>query len=404
MVRVLTMLRTKVLEDPRDLEREVPRWRRLLAHASNAQPVLTPLWLLTWWRVFGDWRSLRVIAVEEGEELVGLLPLLLRNAVHRRAIPVRRLELLGTGEDEADEIGSEYVGGLVARGREDAVAEAAARAIVGGLLGEWDELSMTSMSGDDPLVPKLAAALQRRGVAAPVSAGRDAPYIPLPSTWEEYTRALGLSRRYVVTRSLRELETWSGGEWELRRARTAHELEEGLTALRTLHAERWSAKGHSGVFVSGRFNRFHETVMPRLLAGEDGASLELSWSLVRGRAIAAAYSIAYCGKLHFYQSGRRLDVPKALRPGIALHALAIRAAIESGLREYDFLGGASRYKRELSLATRPLLTLRAVGTGMRARSVEALRVLTESALSRARTIRTRLRAASDEALGERASE
>jgi CelD/BcsL family acetyltransferase involved in cellulose biosynthesis len=205
----------------------------------------------------------------------------------------------------------------------------------------------------------------------------------------------------VVTRSLRELDAWSKGQWELRRARTPRELEEGTRVLRALHAERWRAEGKSGVFASARFCAFHDSVMPRLLAGEDGASLDLSWLVVRGSPIAASYSIVYRGKLHFYQSGRCVDAPKSVRPGIVLHAMGIRSAIESGLTEYDFLGGMTRYKRDLSLATRPLVALRAVGPSVRARSVEAVRALAEGAISRARSIRARFRAP---AAGEQARE
>jgi CelD/BcsL family acetyltransferase involved in cellulose biosynthesis len=366
--------------------------------------VLTPLWLLTWWRVFGDARSLRILAVEDGRDLVGLLPLSLRTVAHRGAIPVRRLELLATGEEERDEIASEYVGGLAVAGREDEVADAMARALADGRLGDWDDLRMTAMSGDDPLVASLSAALERCGLAVRVAATSVAPFIPLPGTWDAYTKALGSSRRYVVTRSLRELAAWSGGRWERRRATTPTELEEGARVLQALHAERWGAEGRSGVFASARFRAFHETVMPRLLAGEDGASLDLSWLIARGSPVAASYSIVYRGKLHFYQSGRSVDTPKNVRPGIALHAMGIRSAIESGLREYDFLGGPARYKRELSLATRPLVSLRAVGPSMRARGVDAVLALTESALSRARTIRARLRPRADEPPRERVSE
>jgi CelD/BcsL family acetyltransferase involved in cellulose biosynthesis len=386
------MLRVVVLGEARELERSVVSWRRLLERAPHAQPVLTPLWMLAWWRVFGEGRSLRALAVEEGEDLIGLLPLSLRTVSHRGAIPVRRLELLATGEDEADEIMSEYVGGVAVGGREQEVAEALADAIGDGRLGDWDELHMTAMSGDDPLVASLSAAFERRGVAAPIAQTSLAPFVPLPGTWDAYAKALGSSRRYVVTRSLRELDAWSKGRWELRRATTLRELEEGVRVLRALHAERWRAEGKSGVFASARFCAFHESVMPRLLAGEDGASLDLSWLLVRGAPIAASYSIVYRGKLHFYQSGRSVDTPKSVRPGIVLHAMGIRSAIESGLREYDFLGGMTRYKRDLSLATRPLVALRAVGPSMRARSVEAVRTLTEGAIARARTIRARFRA------------
>jgi len=383
------MVRTRVIEKVSDLERLVPAWRRLLSSAARAEPVSTPLWLLSWWRVFGeaDGRALRVLAVEDGGDLIGLVPLSWRNATHRRAIPVRRVELLATGEDEADEIGSDYVGATVAPAREEEVACAIAHAI-GHDLGDWDELRMTAMNGEDPFVDKLAGALRDSGVDATLSPKVDAPYVSLPGAWEEYLRALGPTRRYAVTRSLRELEKWAGSRgWRLRTARTAEELREGLRVLTELHSERWSAAGRTGVFASERFASFHDEVMPRLLAGEDGASLDLIWLVVGETPIAATYNVVFRNKIYFYQSGRRIDVPKAVRPGIAIHALAIRRAIESGRTEYDFLAGASRYKRDLALAVRPIVELRAVASTLRARAVEAARVLAERAIARIRATR-----------------
>jgi CelD/BcsL family acetyltransferase involved in cellulose biosynthesis len=347
--------------------------------------------MLAWWREFGedDGRSLRVVAVEEDGELLGLLPLSYRSAAHRRAIPVRRLELLATGEDEADEIGSDYVGGLAAKGFEDVVAQAVAAALLDGRVGEWDELRMSAMSAQDPLVASLEASFRAKGVTVRVDPSGESPFIPLPSSWDEYMRVLGSSRRYVVARTLRELETWSGGDWQHRTACSAEELAEGTRVLRSLHAERWTAMGRAGVFASSRFARFHEAVMPRLLAREDGAALELSWLVVRGQPIAAAYNIVYANKVYFYQSGRAVDVPKGVRPGIALHAIAIRKSIEAGRLEYDFLAGTSRYKLGLSLAARPLVTLRAIGPSLRARGVEAMRAATELAVARMRAVRRR---------------
>src|SRR5579883_2469134 len=300
------MLRTDIVRRADDLAAIAPRWRDLLAAASHRQPVSTPLWLLAWWKEFGDadGRALRAVLVFDADELVGLLPLASRRLLHRRAIPVRRLELLGTGEDESDEICSEYVGALVARGREADVARAAVRALLDGALGDWDELRMTAMNGDDPFVERLAGELRGAGVDAAVDRTGECPYVPLPATWDEYLRALGSSRRYVVTRSLRELDKWAApGGWQLRRATTPDELLEGRRVLRELHAERWEASGRSGVFASERFARFHDVVMPRLLAGEDGARLDLSWLVARGEPIAASYSVVFDDKVYFYQSG-----------------------------------------------------------------------------------------------------
>ncbi|MGH7270475.1 MAG: GNAT family N-acetyltransferase, partial [Polyangiaceae bacterium] len=321
------MVRGRIVKDIAGLSALVPAWRHLLARASNAQPALTPLWLLAWWREFGDadGRALRVVAVEDAGELVGLVPLSSRLSLHRRAIPVRRVELLASGEEEADEIGSDYLGGLTARGREADVAVVTGEAVARGDAGAWDELRMPAMSGDDALVAKLASELRRRGVETTVESVAECPFIPLPATWDAYVRALGPSQRYAVVRSLRELEKWAGkAGWELRSAAKPEDLREGRRVLRDLHAHRWRASGRAGAFASVRFSRFHDEVMPRLCVGDDGASLDLLWLLARGEPIAASYSIRFGGKVHFYQSGRRVDLPKALRPGIALHALAIR--------------------------------------------------------------------------------
>jgi hypothetical protein len=264
------MIEARIETRSSELEALAPRWRDLLARSASAAPVLTPLWLSAWWREFGeaDGRSLRLVVVTDAQDLVGLVPLSWRVATHRRAIPVRAIELLATGEAEVDEICSDYVGGLAARGREDEVAEATARALGDGALGDWDELRMPAMDGESPFVPKLAAALAKLGAVATLEQRGECPYIPLPSTWDEYLRQLGSSRRYVVTRSLRELDKWAGrGGWELATARTSEELTEGVAVLRALHAERWNAAGVQGVFASRRFARFHADVMPRLLAG-----------------------------------------------------------------------------------------------------------------------------------------
>jgi CelD/BcsL family acetyltransferase involved in cellulose biosynthesis len=300
---------------------------------------------------------------------------------------VRRIELMATGENEEDEIASDYVGALVERGCERDVAHAAARAIDGGECGDWDELLMPSMDAEDPFVLPLAQALREAGMTVSTAAGAQCPVVPLPANWDAYLRELGTEKRYAVNRALRELERFAGtAGFRLCCARSEAELTDGLGILRDLHAERWAASGRKGVFESNRFARFHEEVMPRMLAGEDGSELELLWLCAADRPIAAAYNVVFDGKVHFYQSGRAVDLPKNVRPGIAIHALAIRRSIELGRREYDFLAGASRYKRDLALATRHTVSLRAVARGLRPRAIESARALAERAIAQVRSL------------------
>src|SRR5262249_7297905 len=146
-----------------------------------------------------------------------------------------------------------------------------------------------------------------------------------------------------------------------------------------LHGERW---GGEGVFGSPRFRAFHDDVMPRLFAR---GALDLAWLTARGAPIAAAYGIVWHGKIYFYQAGRSLDVPRGLRPRIALHALLVRRAVEAGRREYDFLTGRARYNGQLAAAARGVVQLRAVRRARGAR--ERARAFSARAIQEARILR-----------------
>ena len=381
------MIRVRVVRDVREFEALAPSWRALLASASNKEPVKSPLWLLTWWRQFGqcDRRALAVLVAEDNGRLVGLLPLSRRRVFHRGIVPVRRLELLATGECEADEICSDYVGAIVERGAEAPVVRAFVEALASGAIGSWDELSFSAMRHDDASVEPLHAELRRAGFTTSLEQTGACPYVQLPSTFDAYLGNLGSARRYAVRRAMREFEQWANanGGYRLRRASTHPELLEGRRILQSLHSERWGARGERGVFASERFTRFHDEIIPKLFDGVDG-SVDLLWLTVGGEAISAVYNIVYDSKVYFYQSGRKLDLPKGIKPGIAIHTLAIQDAIARGYREYDFLNGASQYKRQLALSTRPLVTLRAHPSSHRARAALAACAIVDAALAEVR--------------------
>ncbi|HZS40676.1 MAG TPA: GNAT family N-acetyltransferase [Polyangia bacterium] len=380
-------LDVSVLRHAHELEQLEPEWSALLERSDSNQPTLSPLWIRTWWSIFGhdDGRDLRVLLFWDRGRLVGLAPLQARRYWYRPGLPYRRLELLASGEAEADEICSDYIGVVAERGAEEDVARGVVTALEAGALGGWDELVLPAMDGASALTSLLTGALTHARIATESVVTSEAPYVPLPATWAAYLEKLPSSRRYLVTRSLRDYEKWAAGDSRLHVASTPAELVEGQRVLHSLHGERWGAEGEGGVFRSERFTKFHERVMAALL---ERNALELSWLTVRGEPIAALYNIVWDGKIHFYQSGRKIELPKGIRPGIVAHAYALQRAIAAGRREYDFLAGASQYKMQLALATRPLVRVRAVRAPMRERS----RVAVERLLAFAPRLRARFRA------------
>lgn len=375
-----------VLTEARQLEARRPAWRDLLDRSDSNEPMLAPEWLLSWWNVFGatDGRRLRALAFHAGGRLVGLAPLLARRHWHRSGIPFRRLESLGSGEREADAICSDYLNVIAEQGSELAIAEAVARATAAGAAGPWDELVLPMMNGDSAMPQLLATAFRALGFEAEVSVMGEAPYIALPSTWDDYLKGLTKKHRYSVVRSLRDFEAWAGADARLERAISLADLERGKRILVALHRQRWEKDGGKGTFRSPRFLAFHDAVMPALL---EEAALELLWLTVRGEPVAAMYNIVWNGKVYFYQCGRTADVPESIRPGGVLLAYAIRAAIGAGRREFDFLNGVSLYKTQLATARRSIVRLRVVRRCL----AEQLRRAAEAGIECARGIRNRIR-------------
>lgn len=373
------------------LERLGSAWQNLLERSTSNEPVLSPLWLRNWWEVFGqrEGRELHVYCFFREERLIGLAPLLRRWKWYGPGIPFRRLEALGTGERSAEAIHPDYVNILAERGAELEVVQGFVAALLGrgdeaaASVAGWDELVLPQMDGCSPLLPLLTSAFQERGLSCDCQITGSASYIPLPSSWEAYLSALSSSRRYYVRQSLRRFEQWAGNEACFHAVGEGADLEQGQRVLAALHQERWGDE--DGKFGSPRFRAFHDRVLPALLEAE---ALELLWLTVRGEPIAAVYNILWNNKVYFYQSGRKPDVPNGQRPGIVLHAHAIRRAIHAGRCEYDFLGGGEHYKKQMALATRPIVQLRVARRNLRERT----RVWAEGCFDAARAVRRRMRA------------
>ncbi len=209
-------------------------WEQLLQHSAGLQPSLTPTWSITWWRVFGslDRRRLCTLVFHEGRELVGIFPLLERRQWHHRLVPMLRIELLASGEDTADEIYSEYLGPIVARGHESAVIEAFATYLV-EQRGSWQELVLTALDCGSPAVRKLEPALRARGFACETREHGHCSYIALPHQWDDYLAMLSSDHRYTAKRSLRDFEQWAGATAQVEVARTYADLRRGMNILQS---------------------------------------------------------------------------------------------------------------------------------------------------------------------------
>lgn len=372
-----------LIRDAAQLQAILPEWEALWRSSAVAEPMRSPIWLMTWWRHYGEpngW-ALRVGVFRSAGQIVAVAPMCVRRVWHRPGLPMKRLTFLGADHDDHDGVCSEYLDITTKAGDEAAGVRLFLNAVLAGEFGPWDELILPALDGSTATVERFSNAFTSAGLTVTQRTTTEAPYLTLPATWDAYLKQLSKKRRYNITSALRDFEKWAAGNWQLHRVENDADLALGSRILRDLHNQRWQeGEGTRGAFDSPRFQAFHHDLMASLL---DIGALDLYWLTVYGEPVAAQYQFHVNGKTTFYQCGRKLDVPDRVRIGIVMNALVVQQAIQRGDYEFDFLGGAAQYKTRFTETTRPIVELRIVPNGPR----EWLRVQGEKLVDFARRIR-----------------
>ena len=337
------MLAVGCIEDAAAFERLRSEWDELLAASEADCPFLTWEWLYTWWRHLSGSRRLHLVTVRRGGRLLAIAPLAIRRGEPLRLLPFPVLEFLGSGV-----VGSDYLDLIIRRGEE----EACLSALASHLSGSGFTLELSQLRAGSMRVPGLARRLEGMGWRPVEEAVGVCPYVELTGHgWDSYLATLSPAHRYNFRRRLRNIHK----RFEVRFEQAGDETQRRalLPQLMALHRERWNRVDVSGAFNTSALVAFHDEWSQ--LALQRGW-LGLFLLSLDGQPAAALYGFRYQGVFYFYQSGfdpafNRFSV------GMLVLGLAIRNAIEAGMRECDLLHGDEEYKFKWSSGQRRLLRL-----------------------------------------------
>jgi CelD/BcsL family acetyltransferase involved in cellulose biosynthesis len=290
-------------------------WRELWEDCPNATPFQRCEWMLPWIEVFAP-DNLRVLEIRNGDQLIGLAPLL----IYQRD-SVRVLALAGGGV-------SDYLDALVHPAFLDEALSAILQSI-DDFGSEWDIAEFTDLP---PLSPLLRLGNARVQVPHDVC-----PVLPIPEGALQISDFVPARQLRNLRNSRHRLSRVGGGSVERATASTAAEF---LDALIQLHSARWNSSGLPGVLSSSRLREFHRWALRGLLPG---AVVRLYGLRCAGRLIAALYAVFERSTVYFYLQG--FDPEFAwYSPGAQLIAAVIEEALREGKQQLDFLRGGESYK------------------------------------------------------------
>jgi len=319
-------------------------WESIHNQCPDASFFVSREWVDCWLATFGEDLNPDLLAFALEGQAIGCCLLVWRNE-WVRGIPLRRVYLNCSGEDERDATCVEY-NSLPAMPQH---ADRVARALMTYLRSRyWDELVLPGMTEDSALCKEEHLL---RGGETSLRLSHYVDFFPIRGHGASFDSVLSANTRRQI-RLTRRLYEQAGGACALRIAGSAQEAAEIFGRLADLHQAAWRSRGQPGVFASPRFMAFHRRL---IRAAFDRNRILLMEASAGGETFGALYSFLYRGRVYFYQSGFRYAADGRLKPGLLTHYLAICHCLERpDLDQYDFLAGDAQYKRSLATASRPL--------------------------------------------------
>jgi CelD/BcsL family acetyltransferase involved in cellulose biosynthesis len=316
-------MRTTLVRDLAAARALEPAWDELACMLGR--PMCAPAWSLLWWEHSAPpTGSLAVVAVHDGDALVGLAPWFVDVGNRGR----RDLRLLA-GER------SDRVDVLAAPGREDAVADALAPVVRGEL--RPDIVAFEGVPASSAWPERLLRAMGgRRAGRTFTTAVHGAPTVSLPTgepgDWlaersKNFRSEMGRMRRRLAKR---------GGE--IRLAREPHDVQRALAALPKLHTSRWEWRGGSG-FLTGAM----PAMLPKLAEALGPDRLRL-WTIeVDGELVSVQVFVAAGGEVKYWNGGWD-EAHADVKPTMLTILAALEDAIARGQRRLDLGVGVYPYK------------------------------------------------------------
>jgi CelD/BcsL family acetyltransferase involved in cellulose biosynthesis len=312
-------------------------WHALLAACPTPVIFLTPEWITTWWRRFGDddallgRKRLCVVFAWDGGRLVGMAPLMIHER-RRFGLAVRILAFIGAGFGD-------YADFLVA---DDGPAVLRAMWEHLHARGGWD------LGVLDDLAPfaKTAALLPSLGLDGAIqfqtSVGNACPYVSTLGSWDDYRteifehRLHGGRRRKNLRRQARQLA--SRGSVTLRVLRDARDIAGAIDGMAAVG--RRAASGTKNLFDEPRYRAFFTEFA--------GAAAERDWLRIWAleldrRWIAYYFGFQYARRCGLYNTAYDAAFD-AYSPGTQLFLRIVEQAFADGLDEVDFMRGDESYK------------------------------------------------------------
>jgi CelD/BcsL family acetyltransferase involved in cellulose biosynthesis len=325
-------LKVRVIEDDAGLQALAGTWDDLVDAMENPPPFFTHAWVTHWWANFRNGRTLHIVTVWSGEELIGILPLQKTICTVLKIFRLRSFQSFVNGHcllsdiisrpDDFNRVWREIAGHF------------------SGMSAAWDLLMLAYI----PLkkVDSICAGLQGTGYKVFVEpAGRsfESYYLDIKGGFKEYFDGLNRSFRDNRKNINNRLRRKGTVEFEVKKTFDA----DAISQFITLEDSGWKGRAGTSIKVSNEVKSFYMRIAETF--AEKGQFL-LATLRVDGKTIASVYGLLFKNIFYFLRIGIQATDPEInkLSPGQAILYHLIAYCYDEKLSCFDFVGACYYYE------------------------------------------------------------
>ena len=319
-------------------------WRNLEANNNEISFFHSWAWLETWLHIYQP-NALLVSAKHKGEIVaIGLFGK--SQEVRHHIIKSRQISLLQTGNQQEDQIWVEFNGFLC---HPDHI-EDASNACLNALLSHkhrYDEIVISMIL--EPHAESLFKNFDHVSISLSTPTFKT-DLQQLSANKSHYLESLSRNTRYQINHSKKKYETRYGNL----RLSFAGDIKQALQywdKAGELHVERW----HDSGFQNPKFVSFHKEFMTKNFAS---GMIDIAKITAGNHLVAIIYNVIYKQNVYFYLQGLHPETDGKLKPGLTAHSMLIEHYLRQGMNSYNFMGGYSQYKKQLSQSVGNLLIIK----------------------------------------------
>ncbi len=205
-------------------------WSELFDKTRLRNVFLTWDWMCTWWEVFQTpGMQLNIIVLVDGDEYIGIAPFYINSKVIR---------FIGTGEEEHEEVYSEYLDLICLPENADLFS-----LVVCSYLSDhsklWHVIEIPNVLDDSFLIRKTLPYLENTGYRSTLNFIGLRYYIELPDTWDDYLQMKKSKFRTNIKSRVKKLV--SHNDYSMKNLASLN-VDQALGLLKELHEKRWRQK------------------------------------------------------------------------------------------------------------------------------------------------------------------